>query len=150
MHFYMHSYLHKIFILVKSGCYRHWVSQNVGYPLCRFIPRSSCFGQFWPTMGFTFEPWALADLTTIVEPTSNTVAVFLWHIGCIIWGVGWCVKSFLLHLFTTSAEPRRFASSAVTPWGYKASLVTPRLPTSSQMISLYSSTSFPKANKRKK
>jgi hypothetical protein len=21
MHFYMHSYLHKIFILVKSGCY---------------------------------------------------------------------------------------------------------------------------------
>jgi hypothetical protein len=23
MHFYMHSYLHKIFILVKSGCYIH-------------------------------------------------------------------------------------------------------------------------------
>jgi hypothetical protein len=22
MHFYMHSYLHKIFILVKSGCYK--------------------------------------------------------------------------------------------------------------------------------
>jgi hypothetical protein len=27
MYFYMHSYLHKIFILVKSGCYR-WVSNT--------------------------------------------------------------------------------------------------------------------------
>jgi hypothetical protein len=25
MYFYMHSYLHKIFILVKSGCYRRFV-----------------------------------------------------------------------------------------------------------------------------
>jgi hypothetical protein len=27
MHFYMHSYLHKIFILVKSGCYRLTIEQ---------------------------------------------------------------------------------------------------------------------------
>jgi hypothetical protein len=29
MHFYMHSYLHKIFILVKSGCYTAADSQGV-------------------------------------------------------------------------------------------------------------------------
>jgi hypothetical protein len=28
MHFYMHSYLHKIFILVKSGCYSIQVKQT--------------------------------------------------------------------------------------------------------------------------
>jgi hypothetical protein len=30
MHFYMHSYLHKIFILVKSGCYSDASSTGLG------------------------------------------------------------------------------------------------------------------------
>jgi hypothetical protein len=45
-------------------------------------------------------------------------------------------------------EPNSFASSAITPWGYKAGLVTPVQPTSSCMISLYSSASFPIIRKR--
>jgi hypothetical protein len=44
-------------------------------------------------------------------------------------------------------ESNRFASSVVMPWGYKASLVTPAQSTSSYMISLYFSTSFPAAEK---
>jgi hypothetical protein len=44
--------------------------------------------------------------------------------------------------FTTPMERNRFISLAVTPRGYIAGLVTPAQPTSSRMISLYSSTSF--------
>jgi hypothetical protein len=50
--------------------------------------------------------------------------------------------------FIMSAEPNHFASSAVTPRGYKASLVTPAQPTSSRTMSLYSSTAFSMTQKR--
>jgi hypothetical protein len=57
-------------------------------------------------------------------------------------------------IFTASfycpAEPSRFTSSAITLWGYEASLVTPMQPASSHTISLYFSASFPMAEKRKK
>jgi hypothetical protein len=59
-----------------------------------------------------------------------------------------CKTHFLLLLFATSAESIRFTPSVFTPWGYKADLVTLAQPTSSYMISLYSSTSFPTAEKR--
>jgi hypothetical protein len=42
MHFYMHSYLHKIFILVKSGCYT-CAAQSASVMAQRFVgmhPRS--------------------------------------------------------------------------------------------------------------
>jgi hypothetical protein len=39
MHFYMHSYLHKIFILVKSGCY-------MKHPNFDLMHSISCFSQF--------------------------------------------------------------------------------------------------------
>jgi hypothetical protein len=52
-------------------------------------------------------------------------------------------------IFTALAEPIRVASSTITPQGYKAGLVTPAQPTSSCMISLYSSTSFPTVEKIK-
>jgi hypothetical protein len=34
-------------------------------------------------------------------------------------------KIVLLCVFTTPTEPSRFASLAVTPWGYKADVVAP-------------------------
>jgi hypothetical protein len=52
-------------------------------------------------------------------------------------------------IFTAFAEPSCFISSAVTPRGYKVGLVTPTQPTFSHTVSLYSSTSFPTAEKRK-
>jgi hypothetical protein len=58
-------------------------------------------------------------------------------------------RPFLLCLFTTSVESIRFASLVVTPWGYKASLITPTHPTSSCTISLCSSTSPLRLKKRK-
>jgi hypothetical protein len=95
------------------------------------------------------KPWAFADPTAIMGPILDTVATFLRRIGCVIRGVGWHIKSFLLCLVTESAKPNCFTSLAVTPQGYKAGLVTPVQPTSSCMISLYSSASFPTAEKRK-
>jgi hypothetical protein len=61
-------------------------------------------------------------------------------------------RSRMMHkiIFTMPAEPSRFASSSVTPRGYKASLVTPVQPTSSRTISLCFSASFSTAKKRKK
>jgi hypothetical protein len=53
-------------------------------------------------------------------------------------------------IFTALAEPSHFASSVVTPWGYKASMVAPTQPKSSRMISHHSSTSFPMAEKKEK
>jgi hypothetical protein len=58
-------------------------------------------------------------------------------------------KMILLCLFTASGVLNCFTSPTVTPRGYEASLVTPMQSTSSRMISLYSSTSFPTAEKRK-
>jgi hypothetical protein len=58
-------------------------------------------------------------------------------------------KIFFTMLFTTSVDPSRFASSTITPRSYKPGLVTPVQPISSRTISLYSSTSFPVAEKRK-
>jgi hypothetical protein len=46
------------------------------------------------------------------------------------------------YLFTMSVESICFASLTITPWGYKAGLVTPVQPTSSHTISLCSSASF--------
>jgi hypothetical protein len=57
-------------------------------------------------------------------------------------------KIILLHFFTASTEPSRFASSVVTPWGYKAGMVSPAQPTSSCTISHRSSASFPMAEKK--
>jgi hypothetical protein len=42
-----------------------------------------------------------------------------WCIGHVVWGVRWCIRSFLLRLFTMPAEPICFAFSVVTLWGYK-------------------------------
>jgi hypothetical protein len=41
MHFYMHSYLHKIFILVKSGCYNKFplYLQEATISLLNFLHR---------------------------------------------------------------------------------------------------------------
>jgi hypothetical protein len=46
-------------------------------------------------------------------------------------------------------EPSRFASSVVTPQGYKAGVGAPVQPTSYHMISHHSSASFPMAKKKK-
>jgi hypothetical protein len=45
MHFYMHSYLHKIFILVKSGCYSIHLAKEV----------KTFFGNSTTTMGPSIE-----------------------------------------------------------------------------------------------
>jgi hypothetical protein len=47
-------------------------------------------------------------------------------------------------------EPSRFASSVVTPWGYKAGMVAPAQPTFSRATSHRSSTSFLMAEKKEK
>jgi hypothetical protein len=52
--------------------------------------------------------------------------------------------------FTVPAKSSRFTSSVVTPWGYKAEVVTPAQPMSSHMISHRSSASFPMAEKKEK
>jgi hypothetical protein len=65
-------------------------------------------------------------------------------------GVRWHVKPFLLRLFTVPGEPSRFASSIVTPWGYKPSLVAPAQHTSSCMTSQHFTTSFTTAEKKEK
>jgi hypothetical protein len=46
------------------------------------------------------------------------------------------------------SEPSRFASSIVTPQGYKAGVVAPAQATSSRMISHHSFASFPMAEKK--
>jgi hypothetical protein len=63
-------------------------------------------------------------------------------------GVGSCVKSLSLCLFTMPAEPSHFASLVVTPRGYKAGVVTPVPHTSSHTISHRSSIYFPTAEKK--
>jgi hypothetical protein len=68
--------------------------------------------------------------------------------GCIVGGVRWHIRSFLLCLFTAPAEPSRFASLVVTPRGYKAGVVAHIQPTSSRTISHHSSASFPLAKKK--
>jgi hypothetical protein len=46
------------------------------HPLCRFVPHSGCFGRLCPgSTGFAFEPYALADPTTISRPILDTVGV---------------------------------------------------------------------------
>jgi hypothetical protein len=54
----------------------------------------------------------------------------------------------IIFTFTAPVELSRFASSVVTPWGYKASVVIPAQPTSSRTISHHSSASFPTAEKK--
>jgi hypothetical protein len=53
-------------------------------------------------------------------------------------------------VFTAPVEPSRFASSVVTPRGYKAGVFAPAPPTSSRMTSHRFSTSFPMAEKNEK
>jgi hypothetical protein len=57
---------------------------------------------------------------------------------------------FLLHFFTASVKPSRFASLVFAPQGYKAGVVTPMQLTSSRTISHCLSTSFPMAEKKEK
>jgi hypothetical protein len=57
-------------------------------------------------------------------------------------------KIIFTALFTALVEPIRFASSIVTLWGYKASVVAPMKPTSSHTISHRSSTPFHIAKKK--
>jgi hypothetical protein len=85
----------------------------------------------------------------IMGPISDIVAIFPQRIGHVVRGEGGHAKSFFLRLFIASTEPNCFTSSAVTPQGYKAGLVSPVQPTSSRTISLYSSTSFTMAEKKK-
>jgi hypothetical protein len=62
----------------------------------------------------------------------------------------WHVNSFLLHLFTSLAKRHRFASSVVTPWGYKAGGCSYAQPMFSHTISHYLLTSFPTAEKKER
>jgi hypothetical protein len=57
---------------------------------------------------------------TIVRPILDTVVVFHDVEGLSCKESGWRANSCLLRPFTVSVRACRFASSGVTPWGYKA------------------------------
>jgi hypothetical protein len=63
---------------------------------------------------------------------------------------GWRANSFLLRLFKVPGRPSCFASSVVTPRGYKASDRSSAQPMTSCTISHRIPTSFPMAEKKEK
>jgi hypothetical protein len=64
-------------------------------------------------------------------------------------GVGWCINSFLLHLFIAPAEPSRFPSLVATPQAIKLA-IAPAQPRSFYMISHRLPASFPTAKKKER
>jgi hypothetical protein len=70
-----------------------------------------------PTGGFHLRTLSIGSPSAIVGPVLHTVAISCDVMGTSYEESGWCIKSFLLCLFTAPVKPCRFASSVVTPWG---------------------------------
>jgi hypothetical protein len=111
----------------------------IGHPLCRFIPCFVRSGQRWPGrwvlpsnyellqahvnrmahFGYGYRiPWC--SPTSIVWPILDMVTVSHDVAGVSCEELEWCLNMCLLHPFTMPVRAHRFASSVVTPWGYKA------------------------------
>jgi hypothetical protein len=80
----------------------------------------------------------------------DTIAVSLDVEGASCEELGWRVNSCLLRLFTMLARPRCFASSVVTPQGYKDGGRPCVQPTSSRTTSHHLLASFPTAKKKER
>jgi hypothetical protein len=100
------------------------------------------------TGGFCLGTLRFAGPSAIMGPILDMVVVSHDVEGVSCDELGWRVNSCLLRLFSVFAGARRFASSVVTPQGYKARGCSCTQPTSSYMISHRLPTSFPMAEKK--
>jgi hypothetical protein len=128
----------------------HRVHQNVGPPLCRFVPRSSCFGRLRP------DRWVLP---------SNPE---LWKTPRQSWNLFWIrlpypatyrarhmrsrmtYKIILIVLFHHASGAQPLCLLGCSHRGAIKQAVVLTQPTSSHTISHYSSVSFPTTEKREK
>jgi hypothetical protein len=94
--------------------------------------------------------FALADPSAIMELILDIVVVSHNVEGASYEESRWHANSFLLHLFTVSAKTCCFASSVVTPRGYKADDCSCVQPMSSHMISHHLPAFFPEAEKKER
>jgi hypothetical protein len=95
------------------------------------------------TSGFCLGTLSFAGPSPIIGPILDTVAISRDVKGTSCKELGQHVNSCLLHLFTAPAGAHHFASSVVTPRGYKAGSHSSTQPTSSRTISYHLPASFP-------
>jgi hypothetical protein len=101
-----------------------------------------------PTGGFCLGTLSLADALVIIGPILDTVVVSHDVAGTSCEELGWHVNFMFTTLFTMPARPSRFASSVVTPRGYKANGCSCVQPISYRTISHRLPASFPTAEKK--
>jgi hypothetical protein len=96
-----------------------------------------------PTNGFRLGTLSVAGPSAIVGPILDTIAVSRNVEGASCEELGW-------HIFTMLTRAHHFASSVVTPWGYKTSGRSYAQPMSSHTISHRLPASFPIAEKKER
>jgi hypothetical protein len=114
------------------------------------VTSSLALGGSDPTSRFHLRTLSIAGPLVIMGPILDMVVISHDVEGASCGESRWCINSCLLPLFIALATARRFASSVVTPWGYKASGRSYAQFISSRTISHRLHDSFPTAEKKER